>query len=123
MIRRPPRSTLFPYTTLFRSPRTFAEFVAAPLAGWLESTFGVRRDPAGRLERQRPRSIDGPDGAAAELAALAGVDATECSDAIRRWLLASYEAERHPETGFPIFAFRVHQFLGRGDTGYASLEP
>src|SRR3989442_1963792 len=24
MIRRPPRSTLFPYTTLFRSPQTFA---------------------------------------------------------------------------------------------------
>src|SRR2546425_5163996 len=31
MIRRPPRSTLFPYTTLFRSPLTalaFAEIVA-----------------------------------------------------------------------------------------------
>src|SRR2546422_6615149 len=27
MIRRPPRSTLFPYTTLFRSPRTVAGFV------------------------------------------------------------------------------------------------
>src|SRR3989454_1521553 len=25
MIRRPPRSTLFPYTTLFRSPRVFHE--------------------------------------------------------------------------------------------------
>src|SRR2546427_5933448 len=25
MIRRPPRSTLFPYTTLFRSPRTIYE--------------------------------------------------------------------------------------------------
>src|SRR5258708_14021848 len=25
MIRRPPRSTLFPYTTLFRSPNTLAE--------------------------------------------------------------------------------------------------
>src|SRR3712207_6991070 len=25
MIRRPPRSTLFPYTTLFRSQETFAE--------------------------------------------------------------------------------------------------
>src|SRR5256885_2862707 len=24
MIRRPPRSTLFPYTTLFRSPRVFS---------------------------------------------------------------------------------------------------
>src|SRR5258707_3590651 len=27
MIRRPPRSTLFPYTTLFRSTRTEAAFV------------------------------------------------------------------------------------------------
>src|SRR4029077_4037768 len=26
MIRRPPRSTLFPYTTLFRSPATCASF-------------------------------------------------------------------------------------------------
>src|SRR2546427_9442416 len=25
MIRRPPRSTLFPYTTLFRSPQQFAD--------------------------------------------------------------------------------------------------
>src|SRR5260221_4892672 len=28
MIRRPPRSTLFPYTTLFRSPRELRGFVA-----------------------------------------------------------------------------------------------
>src|SRR5256885_6688900 len=27
MIRRPPRSTLFPYTTLFRSRKTFAQVV------------------------------------------------------------------------------------------------
>src|SRR5256885_12835446 len=26
MIRRPPRSTLFPYTTLFRSPRVMRDF-------------------------------------------------------------------------------------------------
>src|SRR3712207_7369764 len=35
MIRRPPRSTLFPYTTLFRSPRQHlvaAGVVVAPLA-------------------------------------------------------------------------------------------
>src|SRR3712207_8496367 len=32
MIRRPPRSTLFPYTTLFRSPgkRMMAAFMAGP---------------------------------------------------------------------------------------------
>src|SRR5260370_15532297 len=39
MIRRPPRSTLFPYTTLFRSP---------PL----------REDGRGRLERSDPRQHD-----------------------------------------------------------------
>src|SRR5260370_13933455 len=30
MIRRPPRSTLFPYTTLFRSPCAVREFGPAP---------------------------------------------------------------------------------------------
>src|SRR2546427_2150757 len=39
MIRRPPRSTLFPYTTLFRS-------LARP---------APRRHRAGRRERERPR--------------------------------------------------------------------
>src|SRR2546425_4336465 len=37
MIRRPPRSTLFPYTTLFRSGRE-----AGAIGGWPET----RRDPA-----------------------------------------------------------------------------
>src|SRR5260370_18608770 len=35
MIRRPPRSTLFPYTTLFRS--------LAPRAGWVRLTAPCRR--------------------------------------------------------------------------------
>src|SRR3989442_9775729 len=30
MIRRPPRSTLFPYTTLFRSQRSFASSTPSP---------------------------------------------------------------------------------------------
>src|SRR5687768_18275111 len=38
MIRRPPRSTLFPYTTLFRSGKDREAAVAAPreVPGWLE---------------------------------------------------------------------------------------
>src|SRR5205807_6844226 len=32
MMRRPPRSTLFPYTTLFRSPSGYANFLEA----WLD---------------------------------------------------------------------------------------
>src|SRR5690349_23975761 len=44
MIRRPPRSTLFPYTTLFRSHAS--EHVADPLVRPLAS-----RDPGARLDR------------------------------------------------------------------------
>src|SRR3989441_5146468 len=40
MIRRPPRSTLFPYTTLFRSPRRVTRFTAAPSALRPSSTDG-----------------------------------------------------------------------------------
>src|SRR2546425_6983627 len=38
MIRRPPRSTLFPYTTLFRSPGTLAHALAAFAAAGLNLT-------------------------------------------------------------------------------------
>src|SRR5205814_6603352 len=45
MIRRPPRSTLFPYTTLFRSPQqpgTAAPFT--PGHSWVLSAAGVRSE-------------------------------------------------------------------------------
>src|SRR2546422_5292314 len=47
MIRRPPRSTLFPYTTLFRSP---VLRVARDPAGELLSIFQPDESSAGRLE-------------------------------------------------------------------------
>src|SRR2546422_3426101 len=34
MIRRPPRSTLFPYTTLFRSALSFPSKSSSPRASW-----------------------------------------------------------------------------------------
>src|SRR5260370_24975215 len=37
MIRRPPRSTLFPYTTLFRSKTLLAGLAAIIATGWLTS--------------------------------------------------------------------------------------
>src|SRR5258708_39993286 len=45
MIRRPPRSTLFPYTTLFRSPVFTLQCVTGPLAG----TSFVVTDPGRAL--------------------------------------------------------------------------
>src|SRR5260370_5839166 len=44
MIRRPPRSTLFPYTTLFRSEECFEGFLAGVL---MKKTFPFIRIQAG----------------------------------------------------------------------------
>src|SRR3712207_8194237 len=56
MIRRPPRSTLFPYTTLFRS-------VAAPARARLERPAGLPVDldrRSARPRRRRPPAADRP---------------------------------------------------------------
>src|SRR3712207_8109731 len=44
MIRRPPRSTLFPYTTLFRSRHTLCAFAVKPASV-------EHRTPSGPLDR------------------------------------------------------------------------
>src|SRR3712207_7231772 len=46
MIRRPPRSTLFPYTTLFRSPRVPRATDRGPLQGLRLTFSGTSRVPA-----------------------------------------------------------------------------
>src|SRR3712207_9006615 len=43
MIRRPPRSTLFPYTTLFRSLSTFIVSVFCLTDDWLRKVRRIRR--------------------------------------------------------------------------------
>src|SRR3712207_8644147 len=54
MIRRPPRSTLFPYTTLFRSAAAAARRPRA--AARLPRAGGARRRRA-RLEGRRPHRL------------------------------------------------------------------
>ncbi len=105
-----------------RPPTAFAEFIKDPLSIWIESTFGVTADPSGRLVRSTPQSIEGPEGAARKLSKLTGVAEERCAHAIREGFLAGYTCERNPETGFPAFAFRLHQFISKGDAVYASLE-
>ncbi len=108
-----------------KPPADFKGFVSDPLSTWLETTFGLtKEDGTGRLIRiKEPRSVTGETGAAKELSSLTGVPEDRCAEAIREGLLAGYTCERNPETGFPAFAFRLHQFISRGDTVYASVEP
>ena len=107
-----------------RTPATlFSEFVADPLSSWIESTFGIAKESGpDRLVRKQPRSISGDCGAAKDLAALTGLPKERCETVIQEGLLEGYQCERNPETGFPAFAFRLHQFISRGDTVYASIE-
>src|SRR3712207_7926215 len=65
MIRRPPRSTLFPYTTLFRSPWSSILVLDGLARGELEREAGERLaiDRRALLKRLRdPRPEDGDVG-------------------------------------------------------------
>ncbi|WP_308169706.1 protein kinase domain-containing protein [Acrocarpospora catenulata] len=101
-----------------RSPRAYADLVSDPLARWIEARFGLVPDETGRLVRQKPAKIEE---AARELATSSGLDEQSCGEAIRDTLKAGSEA-RHPVTDRPLFAFRLHQFLSKGDTVYVTLE-
>lgn len=103
-------------------PGTYLEFSSSAMAGWLESNFGLTNEDDGSLVRQVPLPINGENGATRRLAELSGLDETICERAIRNWLLAGYECEPDPDSRLRPFAFRLHQFISRGDTVYASLE-
>src|SRR3712207_7365846 len=69
MIRRPPRSTLFPYTTLFRS----RERVDVPVAE-------TARNDVETAGRSGEAGVDAPRGAGVETTGDAGVDAATGRD-------------------------------------------
>jgi len=100
------------------APTRYKEFVAHPLSAWIENTFGLQ-EKEGQLVRQEPRSIRD---AARELAYLTGVAEAACEMALKKWLLAGYQCEPNPDTGFAPFAFRLHQFISPGDTVYTTIE-
>lgn len=101
------------------APPDVSAFVDDPLAAWVESTFGIAADEAtGELVRQRPTTVID---AARRLAAFTGEAEQRCREAIERALLDG--SRLRGANGRPIFAFRLHQFVSKGDTVYASLEP
>lgn len=105
-------------------PTAFESLQENVLASWIESTFGIdREESTGKLVRQRPRTIEGEDEAAEALAGLCGCDEASAVSAIKQGLQAGTAADaRNPDNGFPLFAFRLHQFITRGDTVWGSLE-
>ncbi len=93
------------------------DFASHPLARWLESRLGVAHDRETlRLRRCQPRPIDGPGGIAVPLAGLIGATPEQAAAWIHSALL-------HQVEDGPFFAYRLHQFLAKGETVYASPEP
>ena len=102
-------------------PDEFNELAASPLASWIETTFGLRTEEVtGQLIRQVPRRLR--EHAAPALSGLTGLPVQDCYDAIQNALMKGSRV-RHPDNGRPLFAFRLHQFLSKGDTLYVSMEP
>src|SRR2546427_2190357 len=76
MIRRPPRSTLFPYTTLFRSDAIFADLhatvqFASTFAGETEGQARRIREVVGRMEQAAGIAASAAQGAEQASAATA----------------------------------------------------
>src|SRR5690606_40696404 len=58
MTRPPPRSTLFPYTTLFRSPKVHGILVQLPLPGIPDATALIERiDPRKDVDGFHPQNV------------------------------------------------------------------
>ena len=100
------------------APAGYSDLVRDPLACWIEAAFGLDRDDEGKLARRAPTTVQR---AARDLAAQTGADEDQCEKAIQRTLQAGSRA-RDPHSGRPLFAFRLHQFLSKGDTVYVTLE-
>src|SRR3712207_7210180 len=72
MIRRPPRSTLFPYTTLFRSVRLVVQLLGGGVR--LELALDGHHGPHGLVDRRERARAEGAQDGGPEHGALALAD-------------------------------------------------
>lgn len=99
-------------------PSDYSELQRWPLASWVEQRFGLEMQADG-FARRTPTAVRKE--AADELAHLTGQSVEKCNVVIKKTLIAG-AACRHPQTNRPLFAFRLHQFLSKGNSVYVTLE-
>ena len=101
-------------------PEEFTAFTTDPLATWVEEVFGFEPGSPPAHPRRRRRPLTLPE-AAHQLGEQTGTAAEECAEVIKETLQAGSRIP-NPATGRPVFAFRLHQFLSKGDNVYVTLE-
>src|SRR5256886_10141733 len=94
MIRRPPRSTLFPYTTLFRSPR---EEAIRKIKESIRKTYGKRGEP---VIRQNYAAVD------AALAHLYEVQVPTRADSAREDRKSTRLNSSHSQISYAVFCLK-----------------
>jgi hypothetical protein len=102
-------------------PNDFHAFTTDPLATWVEEVFGFEPGSPADSPRRRRRPPTLPE-AAKQLSVQTDSDELACARAIKETLQAGARIV-DPSTGRPVFAFRLHQFLPKGDNVYVTLEP
>jgi len=101
-------------------PADYAGLTTDPLASWIEETLGFEPGTATDRPRRRRRPLTLPE-AAAQLADQTNADLKNTANAIQETLQAGSRI-KNPATDRPVFAFRMHQFLSKGDNVYVTLE-
>jgi ATP-dependent helicase YprA (DUF1998 family)/very-short-patch-repair endonuclease len=105
--------------TSFQIPSSYGAFCQDSMASWVETTFGLEKeDGTDYLKRATPKTILQ---AGKQLSDKLGLDGEVCAAAIQTWLLHGYTCEPDPISGNRPFAFRLHQFISKGDAVYATL--
>jgi len=105
MIRRPPRSTLFPYTTLFRSQEYRADQATQRLRTLMPATATVRRDghrvtvPVADLVPDDIVLLEAGDRVGADLQVVTGHGM-----AVDESMLTGESVPRHPSDGDALYA-------------------
>lgn len=100
------------------TPTGWEDLQSDALAVWAEEEFGLRRDDEGQFSRRAPSMLSK---AANMLHEGTGIDEATCLTKLRELLLAGSQAR--DGQGRTLFAFKLHQFIGKGDTVYTTLEP
>lgn len=95
----------------------FKAFRENPGSAWVELTLGITKEE-GRWVRTNPLTIKN---AALKLAEDSQLPNEICEEYLQKFLLAAYQCRDN--SGKPLFAFRLHQFISGANTLYSTLEP
>jgi ATP-dependent helicase YprA (DUF1998 family) len=114
------RGTLTEMVHRGKPPDTYEAFIRDPLTAWVEQTLGFEDELADGMPVRRRTPLTMLE-AVRRLALATGVAELTCQQAITGVLKAGAAVD-NPATGRPIFAFRVHQFLSKGDDVFGTLE-